>query len=172
MLLASVCSLHRASLSKAVEHSSVTKSKLRGKVSFCIMPAVIVCDFHLSVTLSVCPTGLLVWRNFLTYLWCFQNNLKLSVLARPLQDNWKNLSGHQCFKYRSKTCWRLCYSDLNTVLELALLLLLPSLARNIILVVISVLVRGLYWGPLRVGERPLKTSAVTEAVQKDNTCYN
>lgn len=108
MLLASVCSLHRASLSKAVEHSSVTKSKLRGKVSFCIMPAVIVCDFHLSVTLSVCPTGLLVWRNFLTYLWCFQNNLKLSVLARPLQDNWKNLSGHQCFKYRSKTCWRQC----------------------------------------------------------------
>lgn len=65
-----------------------------------------------------------------------------------------------------------CYSDLNTVLELALLLLLPSLARNIILVVISVLVRGLYWGPLRVGERPLKTSAVTEAVQKGNIYYN
>lgn len=38
---------------------------------------------------TVCPTGLLVWRYFLTYLWCFQNNLKLSVLAKPLQANWK-----------------------------------------------------------------------------------
>lgn len=93
---------------KAVEPSSVTKSKLGGKVSFCIMPAVIVCDFHSSVTLSVCPTGLLVWRYFLTYLWCFQNNLKLSVLAKPLQANWKSLSGHQSFKYRNRTCWREC----------------------------------------------------------------
>lgn len=67
---------------------------------------------------------------------------------------------------------RVCYSDLNTVLELAVLLILPSLARNILLVITSILVRGLYWGPLRVGERLLKTSAVTEAVQKDNACYN
>lgn len=43
MLLAGVCSFHRAPSSKTVEHSSVTKSKLGGKVSFCILPAVIAC---------------------------------------------------------------------------------------------------------------------------------
>lgn len=65
-----------------------------------------------------------------------------------------------------------CYSHLNTVLELALLLIHPSLARSILLVVTSFLVRDLSWGSVSVGERLLKTSALTEAVQKDNTCYN
>lgn len=64
-----------------------------------------------------------------------------------------------------------CYSDLNAMLELALLLLFPSLAGNILLVITPFLVRGLYWGPLSIGERLLKTSAVTEVAQK-NTCYN
>lgn len=65
-----------------------------------------------------------------------------------------------------------CYSDLNAVLELALLLILPSLAGNILLAITPFLVRDLYWGPLSIGKRLLKTSAVTEAVQKNNTCYN
>lgn len=141
-----------------------------GKVSFCIMPAVIVCDFHPSVTLSVCPTGFLVWRYFLTYLWCFQNNLKISVLAKPLQANWKKTFLDTS---ASNTGTRHVEdSDLNAVLELALLLILPSLGRNILLVITPFLVRGLYWGPLNIGERLLKTSTVTEAVQKDSTCYN
>lgn len=64
-----------------------------------------------------------------------------------------------------------CYSDLTIVLEVALVLIFHLLAGNFLLVITYFFIRGL-WGPLGVGERLLKTSTFTEAVQKANACYN